>query len=538
MSENLDLVATLNKAAAQYRSGAFDDVISTCETVLSHVPDQPDTLNLYALATRATKKWRRAEDIARRGLSVHPRHAALNNTLGLIALDQFRLAEACDAFEAAVRYNPAQPEFRLNLVRTLHEQGHLDAAQNTLAPVIETAPEQPQAYLLRASLEIEAGNFAAARADLDEAQRRGARPDDVASARARCALADGDLDVAFEYFSTAVQTANDVADARVNRGTIRLLQGRLKEGWDDYNMRHFRRWGRSVARPLPFPSWTGESLEGKSILLWAEQGLGEAVLCSTMLPDIMSEAEHVFVECDERLQTLLHRSFPGVDVIVRPDSSLDTKVGIEADFHASLLDVIIRRVPGAAEEPPRPAAVKADQERSSALRSKYLSQSGGKPLVGASWASPRAAGSRLKSLDLDLFAQLLSVPDVSFVNLQYGNDRQALSGVAQTCGAAVIEDTSIDHGGSLIDVADQVAALDLVVTVSNTTAHLAGALGCETWVIIPPPGPAAMWYWFMDRVDSPWYPNVRLVRRHYGAHADRDLLAGLGRDLDQWRASR
>ena len=137
-------------------------------------------------------------------------------------------------------------------------------------------------------------------------------------------------------------------------------------------------------------------------------------------------------------------------------------------------------------------------------------------------------------MDLDLWRPVLSVEGVTFVNLQYGDDRGAMDAIAARAGTPLVTDDDVDLDGNLDDAASQISALDLVITVSSTPAHLVGALGKGAWVIVPPVGPAGMWYWFTDRRDSPWYPHVELFRRQYGQSNDAKVLAEIAARLEQW----
>ena len=534
MSDQVDLAVELNKAAESYRIHDFGAAKSVCESILAHIPDQPDALNVLALAERATKKWGKAEEIVRYGINAHDRYAPLHNTLGLIALDQRRLPEAEAAFRQAVECKPNKQDFRINLSRVLHEMGNLDDAKAILTSIIDEGSLLPNPFILRASISAELGKFDKACADLALAEEKGADAGDLATAKAQCAFADSDFERAYRYYDEAVTHTTDVADARVNRGMVRLLQGRINEGWNDYRMRHQRRWGRSVARPFTYPQWQGEDLAGKSLLLWAEQGLGEAILCGTLIPVVLTEAKSVTLECGERLAVLLRRSFPQINVAPQVNPPHTAIEGAKPDYQASLLDLIRYRGADAAENAPRPACLTSDADHAAELKAKYCTQAKEYRLVGLSWSSPQAVGGRMKKIDAEFWRAVLSVPGVCFVNLQYGDDRQDLNEIAESCGATFINDTSIDPAGALDRLSDQIAVLDLVVSVSTTTAHLAGALGVPTWVIVPPLGPAAMWYWFTDRTDSPWYPAIRLIRRQYGEGQDKALIEDVARDLATW----
>jgi ADP-heptose:LPS heptosyltransferase len=163
----------------------------------------------------------------------------------------------------------------------------------------------------------------------------------------------------------------------------------------------------------------------------------------------------------------------------------------------------------------------ADAGRASVLR-KRLAENG-RRVIGVSWVSKAPFGGASKTARLADFAALLRLPGVRFVDLQYGDTTEERQSVARDLGLEVIRLADIDTMNDIDGLAALITACDAVVTVSNTTAHLAGALGVPTWVMVPH-GHARIWYWFRDRPDSPWYPRVR-VRRQNRAQPWADVVA-------------
>jgi ADP-heptose:LPS heptosyltransferase len=147
------------------------------------------------------------------------------------------------------------------------------------------------------------------------------------------------------------------------------------------------------------------------------------------------------------------------------------------------------------------------------LRAKYAARRPGKLLVGISWRTIQGAKvSAQKTLPLERWGAILSLPGVTFVSLQYGECEEELRAAEAKFGIQIVRDEAVNAMLDLDSLAAQVAAMDLVITTSNTTAHLAGALNARTWVFVPS-GYGGFWHWFLDREDSPWYPSVRLFRQ-------------------------
>lgn len=522
----------LKQAVDQYNRGDLSAAKSACDKVTTINPTQPDALNLLAVIARATKRWGQAEKIARFALAKNSRNSQLSNTLGLILLDQRRVSEAVDAFEVALSSQSLRPDYLSNLALARQRLGQWEDAIAVYAQALEIQPDFIPALLGRAAISTEMGDFQTAASDLSVVGSLVPNAPELHSGRAVLALGQGDLAGAFDAFDRAVQVSEHVADAKVNRGLIRMLQGRVEEGWVDYTMRRQRRWGRAVARHVGIPHWSGEDLSGKSILIWCEQGLGEAVLCASLIHDLEDAAASVTLECDPRIAPLFARSFPKSQVVADAAAEHSRPNKFSVDYQAAIFDLIGYLDAGCYDRPSRAGYLTFNTIKSEKTRQRYFADGHKDKLVGLSWASPNAAAARQKGMNVKDWEPLLRTPGLTFVNLQYGTGMGAMAEIARECGARFIDDPDIGSSASLDILADQIAAVDLVVTVSNTTAHIAGGLGKEAWVIVPPLGLGSMWYWFADRTDSPWYQSVCLIRRQIGE--DALLMSDVAARLKNW----
>lgn len=524
------IIELMHEAATCFNAGDLLGAQLACERLIEIEPGHPDALNVLAVIARANKKWGRAEEIAKEAFAVNPNSARLANTLGLIFLDQRRLNEAIESFETAIGLNDQHSGYLSNLGSALQADAQWETAKDAFSRALVIDPIFRAALIGRASVATDMGVFEEAVADLALAKKSGPPDPAVETGFAKLFLAQGNLDAAYKAFDAAVALTEHVADAKVNRGLIRMMQGRIQDGWEDYASRRWRRWSRSASRYSHIHPWKGENLAGKSILIWCEQGLGEAILCASLINKLIAEAERVTVEVDARLVSLFERSFPAVEVVAQGTEAIDEDNSI--DIQAPIFELIGYRSSNALTQAPGAAFLWPDEDQKEAFAMEYRTLGGDNPLVGISWGSPAAATARQKSLPIDIFEPILRIPDVTFVNLQYGPARHEIAGIAQSVGANLITDSTIDLDGSLDSPAAQIAALDLVITVTNSTAHLAGALGKETWVLVPPLGLGSMWYWFTDIDKSPWYESVTLMRRTLGA--DTQFMSQVTRRLKAW----
>lgn len=251
------------------------------------------------------------------------------------------------------------------------------------------------------------------------------------------------------------------------------------------------------------PLWDGKT-PVQRLLVASEQGIGDQIVMSALLPAMAQKIGHFTVALDPRLAPLLKRSWPQLDVL---EHTLTADEAGQYDAYVPVADLGIHAAEGIGWQQ---GYLVPDKARAQALRAKYQAQFPGKTLVGLSWKSKRDLHGAIKSVDLLDWRDVLSRPDCQFISLQYGEVDEDLRRSREELGVDIHLDPAIDSFNDLDGLAAQVAALDLVITTSNSTAHIAAATGTPTWVALSM-GPALLWYWGYRDV-SAWYPHVRLFR--------------------------
>jgi ADP-heptose:LPS heptosyltransferase len=232
-----------------------------------------------------------------------------------------------------------------------------------------------------------------------------------------------------------------------------------------------------------------------------------------LIPDVLRTGNHCILECDARLRTLFARSFPEVRVIASHNVLDQGECDLETEFSAHIPSGSLLRLfrsSNAAFAATTSPYLVADADQQKWFRTRYAE---GRRLIGLAWHTNNRKTGRIRSIDLAWFGPLFAREDVRWISLQYG-DHEMLELQAVAADAPLFVDRSVDQFVNIDGFAAQIAALDLVITIDNSTAHLAGALGIPTWVLLPF---AADWRWFEQREDSPWYPTLRLFRQpRYG----------------------
>ncbi|MFZ5755782.1 MAG: tetratricopeptide repeat protein [Pseudomonadota bacterium] len=263
-------------------------------------------------------------------------------------------------------------------------------------------------------------------------------------------------------------------------------------------------------KPAP-DEWDGKPFDG-TLLIAGEQGLGEEILASCMLSDIVQMGQPAVVECEPRLLPLFRRSWPTLEFVPRFAGELTRRTASGQPFRRvrclDLAHFLRRQDP----LPPQPAWLVPDPVRREGLRAQYRQRFGNRRLIGISWRSHRAFHNGPdKSVPLSALQPLLARTDVAWIDVQYGDVGDDLAALDAAGIARPWRDAGIDATTDLDGLAAQLLALDMVVSVSNSTVHVAGACGAPGLVMLPKTRPV-LWYWGYERDGTPWYPSLQLLR--------------------------
>jgi hypothetical protein len=326
---------------------------------------------------------------------------------------------------------------------------------------------------------------------------------------AQALIKEGKIAEAIAYFRSSLQLDIMFSGAHLNLSLALLSAGNLSEGWQEYEWRWQAKDFPSVKRDFPQPRWQGEDITGKTILVWAEQGVGDEILFASMLPDITARAGHCIIECEPRLVALFARSFPDTEVVPRsnppyprtaqPDIQFQIPMGSLAQWFRNSLDSF----------PDHQGYLVAAPKRAAYWKNRLAELGSGKK-VGICWRSMVKNVSRNRHYtQLDQWWPILHVPGIVFVNLQYDDCKTELAAAEQQFGIRIHAFDEIDLKNNLDEAAALTDALDLVISAPTAVAAMAGALGVPTWKIIAKGG-----NWPTLGTDRmPWHPSMRLFLR-------------------------
>jgi tetratricopeptide (TPR) repeat protein len=446
-----------------------------CLIKLESLPElAADILNNCGILWLGMNMHARAEMAFRRALIADSNYAAAWCNLGIVLQHAGAYIQAQECFEKSILLAPEFPEALHNYGLLLRDLGQPEAAVDMLIRALELKPDYGLAH----------ANLGVAYQDL------------------------GYVEEALLAFDRALALEPTCADIRVTKAQLLLSLGRFREGWIENEHRLSVR-GSPRGR-FPFPQWDGCDLKGGRLLVYSEQGLGDEIMFASCLPDLLRTVDQCVIECDPRLESTFRRSFPQAMVVgnrfKKVTSWLRELPPIDWQVAIGSLPQFFRN--DSSEFPVHSGYLLPDPRRVECVNDR-LERIGRGLKIGLSWrGGTTKTNEYLRSIPLLEWKQILRQTGVHFVNLQYTDCSEEVSNVSNSLGVKIHQ-----WKEALEDYEETIAlvsSLDVVITVCTALAHLAGALGRPTWVLVPcAPG----WRYMREGDQMLWYPSVRLFRQ-------------------------
>jgi tetratricopeptide (TPR) repeat protein len=482
-------------------AGRPAEALPVLQQVVQARPDVAQAHHNLGVALAQLGRTEEAANCLQEAVRVQPNYADAHCHLGNLLRDLRRLPEAEEHYRTCIAQRPDHAAAYINLGLSLTETGRHTEAMVLLRQATRLSPKSKEAWNNLGLAYSGRGEFVQARSCYEEALRLAS---DYTEAHVNLGSAwkeEGHLDEALACYQVALWYRPELPSAHYNRALTLLQAGDYERGWPAYEWR----WRRPTMPPRPFvqPRWDGSSLEGKTILLWCEQGLGDAIQFVRYAPLVKERGGRVVLECPANLVSVL-QTCPGVDVIVAegvPPPDFDVQAPLLS--LPALFSTTLASVPGTVPY------LFPDQKLVEAWREK-LGRAEGNVLIGVVWqGNPRHGWDHWRSFPLTALAPVAAVPGVRLVSLQQGPGVEQLRSLGGRFQVLDLGD-DLDRGGGFADTAAVMANLDVVVTADTAAAHLAGALGVPTWLAL---AAVADWRWLLGREDTPWYPTMRLFRQ-------------------------
>ena len=498
-------------------AGRFENAV---RALIAAVHQDPGLFEAHLLLGKALQRSDKIDEAIasfQNALAINPASAEVFVNLGSLCARLGALEDAAFMLRQALELEPAMIEAENNLALVLCRQKQFEESEALLHDALTRAPDRPELHATLGSVFSETGRLKEALAHMEKAVEL--RPDyGEAYSNLGNVLRDlGRVEDAHAAYGRALDLIPSNAHAHVNIGVALLLTGDFAPGWEEYEWRLKTPEARDVSG-LP-PRWDAEPLDGKSILVYTEQGVGDVVMFASILPDLIKTGAKVHLWSTDRLTALLARSYPDIKVDRLPDVTAAGRLGDAAaaldgiDFSVAIASLprIFRRSRGDFDDANRKSGGRTlipDGTATERWKRRYEDLGRGLK-IGISWRGGVSQwDKRLRTTQLDDWTGLFEIADVVWINLQYGDRAGELSRLEEKTGHKVHDWP--DAVADLDDFAAQVDALDLVISMGNTTVHFAGALAKTVWTLVPA---VSAWRWGLSGDDCPWYPTMRLVRQ-------------------------
>lgn len=479
----------------------LDEAEAAFQEALEIHPALPEAHNNLGLARVALGRPAEAVSCYREAIRLRPDFAQAHNNLGIALRQSGKLDEAVAACREAVRISPHMAEAHNNLGTALDELGRTDEAIGCLEQALRIKPDFAKAHNNLGIAFWHKADYAQAEAHCRRAIELSPDLSEAYNNLGNVLRDRGDFNAALDCYEQSLKLTPEGVDAHWNRSLVWLIAGNFAQGWPEYEWR----WKlktfstRATNRPL----WDGSPLEGRTILLDAEQGLGDTLQFIRYAPLVQQRGGRVIAVCQKPLMQILS-SCPGIDRLVAQDEPTP-----DFDVYAPLLS--LPKLFGTTLET-IPANIPYLQP------DRYLVERWARELasfeafkVGIAWkGSAKNRMDQQRSIPLAAFGPLARVPGVQLISLQKGEGSEQLKDSGRRFDVLDLSSRLDETSGAFMDTAAVMKHLDLVVTCDSSLAHLAGALGAPTWIAL---ALSPDWRWLLERDDTPWYPTVRLFRK-------------------------
>ncbi len=540
----------LSKALNLHKKGEKEQALELYQKALNKSnPPLAAFLNASSIL-RSQDKCDKSIEILEKGLHLYPKEPGLWNNIGNCFMDSQKNIKAITAFRHALAFEPNFVDAAISLSSCLRDQGypHLSYAlikkqydrtidlakkEKLLIPLLEGVLSLSNSKNNTNDLE----DLEPLIQQVEKAIQEQSNPNDPCRAAiimTQIWIQVDQLERALESHNTIIKNGksffanpekkgltfkksffNSWNALSWNLGIKLLKKGKFKDGWRLYEhglrvpAEGPQRWQRSLKKPFTqkeIPTWRGESIRNKRILLLGEQGIGDSMMFATLIPKLANEGAIVSLAPGDRLASIYKRSFENLRILKLKDFESKRVTASDFDLQSPLGSICQYRFTSLKDYGQSSPILSADEAKTAKCRQRYFD---GRPLIGISWqggGKPNRVA--IKSINLKQLTPLLECEEFRFVSLQYGDDAPHLERYRKNSGIEVLHDDEIDPLKDMDGWLSQVAAMDAVISIANTTVHGAGGLGVPTMCLV---SKKSDWRWIDPEVYQGcyWYPSVR-----------------------------
>ncbi len=467
-------ISNLTKNAIE-RNECFpaENLLAEC---LGAIPKNSSIYYFYSFFLSKFGEYEKALGLTEVGLKINNRDARLYDAMGLsyTGLGEYDLA--LKSFDQSLQIDSKFVSALINKSRALIELGQSNDALGILKGLVKS--EKENIHVLN--------NLGLAFADIKEVSE------------------------SIKVLEEAIEINNDFAEAHFNLARVLLMNGDYRRGWDEHEWRWKCRDFDSELRKFPYQAWNGEEIKGKKILIWSEQGIGDEIMFLSPLQQLISDGATVVLECSEKLVNIFSRSLPDVTVVSRttPPKKDTLMSDIEFQLPLASLSRFYRKssesfaVNSGEYLFPKTSLVAELNQRYRGL--------GDGPLVGICWKSGNLKVGAERSIPLELWKQILLKKPCRFLSLQYGDSRSDTSIYENNSDIHIHVDEKVNPLDDAESWFAQIATVDLVISVDNSTIQVSGSQGVPTWTLV---NFNPEWRFGLRGEKNDWHPSMKVYRQ-------------------------
>ena len=505
MPKQVTIAQALAMALQQHQAGNLAAAEPLYRQILALQPKHADALHYLGVIAHQQGRNDSAVDLIRQAIAARPNYPEAHDNLGNALNGMGMLDEAIVAYRKAGVLMPRSAQTRNNLGLALLASGQIDEAMNAFREAVKIDPHYSPAYSNLSNTLLEKRIFEEAMTTARKAIALDSR-NAKAHGNLGNALRDtGNLEQAIQAYRQTLLIEPANADAHLNYSIALLLRGDLAQGWEEYEWRWECAGYASMRRNFSQPQWDGSPLNGKTLLLHVEQGLGDAIQFSRYVPliaEFLAEAAapKIIFEIHPELQRLFQTFAKQCTIVLRgkplPPFDVQCRLLSLPRIFKTTLASIAATVPYLF-----PDANLVETWRTP------LSSAGPEMKVALTWAgNPNFKGDQTRSISLDRLSPLAALQGINFYSIQKGYAAQQV--LQPPVGLRLIDLSADLH--DFADTAAVISMMDLVITTDTSVAHLAGALGKPVWLMLQF---VPYFLWLLKGEESPWYPSMRLFRQ-------------------------
>jgi tetratricopeptide (TPR) repeat protein len=484
--------------------GEFKQSLEIFNKLNTHFPNNPDLLNLIAFTNLQLEFFDEALLAYTNSININPNQIGALFNRAIVKNKLGKKSQALEDYDAALKIDPNNLDIYQNKAAIYEDLGDFDAALDQINVVIKHSLNNEVALANRGNIYQNKFEYKLAEQDYLSAIKMNPDNLELIVNLGNVQKQLGKYKESELTFLKAIERGDETDSAHFNLSLLLLFLKKFDRGWTEYEFRETKRKKPGVLKDLHEIDHINAH---DKIIIWPEQGIGDQIIYSSIFNDF-PKSNFITVAIDKRLVPIYQRSFEYLNFITLDD--LSEKLVRNFDYHLPIgsLGKFYRNNQKSFENQPA-SFLKPNEVEVNLIKGQLKKEC--KRVCGISWKSKNEKIGFAKSLELTEMIELLKIDDINFINLQYGNTKEEINNLDREYGVKIDPLDALDKFNDLEGLLNHIKVCDVVVTSSNVTAHLAGAIGKKTFLMVPH-GVGKLWYWHDDDI-SCWYPSIKIYRQ-------------------------